>query len=181
MKKNQIKMMLVAGLVVLAAACEKQPVNSEIVSGNVVTIKASVEGSGTKAKIAESDAKFSWTAGDQISVHTSTGYKDSEALTAGGSASADFTFTSLSDEGRTGFAVYPASIKNTTYYSSTDFRVNLPTEYKPVSCWLRGDSAYPDGSQERSRHGSVFQACLLSNKAHPVESPCRHQDDSGIM
>lgn len=129
MKKNQIKMMLVAGLVVLAAACEKQPVNSEIVSGNVVTIKASVEGSGTKAKIAESDAKFSWTAGDQISVHTSTGYKDSEALTAGGSASADFTFTSLSDEGRTGFAVYPASIKNTTYYSSTDFRVNLPTEY----------------------------------------------------
>lgn len=126
MKKNLLNMMLVAGLVVLAAACAKQPG----VSGNVVTIKATVEGSGTKAMIAESDAKFSWTAGDQISVFTSTGgYQDSDALAAGGSATAAFTFASLDDADRSGFAVYPASIKDAAYPTSDDFRVGLPTEY----------------------------------------------------
>ena len=125
MKKNLLNMMLVAGLVVLAAACAKQPV----VSGNAVTIKATVEGSGTKAQIADSDAKFSWTAGDQISVFTSTGgYQDSDALAAGGSATAAFTFASLDDADRTGFAVYPASIKDAAYPTSDDFRLCLPTE-----------------------------------------------------
>jgi len=92
MKKIQY-ILLTAGLVALAAACEKQPAGSEPAADErVTTISASIEGSGTKVSIADADGKFSWSAGDKIIVHTTSGYVLSDALTAGGTT-ADFKFT----------------------------------------------------------------------------------------
>lgn len=132
MKKIQF-VLLTAGLVALAAACEKQPAASEPEAGErVTTISASIEGAGTKVAIADADGKFSWSAGDKIAVWgTGRGYVMSDALTASGT-SADFAFTdyTLYDEERANYAVYPVEIKDDGYYTASDLRIKMPSGYK---------------------------------------------------
>ena len=125
MKGYSIKIMLVAGLVVLATACEKQPV----VSG-AMTITATVESDGTKAKIADADAKFSWSAGDKIAVYDKmlSQYSVSDALASGGSNSAVFSFSALSDADRGFYALYPSGLA-TTDYGNPDLKISLPDSY----------------------------------------------------
>ena len=136
MKKIQF-VLLTAGLVALAAACEKQPAASEPEAGErVTTISASIEGSGTKVTIADADGKFSWSAGDKIIVHTSGGYVLSDALTAGGTtANFEFTMYTLYDDSRDFFAVYPGDYATVdgVDYGDAVLKINYPSVYKITS------------------------------------------------
>ena len=136
MKKIQF-ILLTAGLVALAAACEKQPAASEPEAGErVTTISASIEGSGTKVTIADADGKFSWSAGDKIIVHTSGGYVLSDALTAGGTtANFEFTMYTLYDDSRDFFAVYPGDYATVdgVDYGDAVLKINYPSVYKITS------------------------------------------------
>lgn len=136
MKKIQF-VLLTAGLVALAAACEKQPAASEPEAGErVTTISASIEGSGTKVTIADADGKFSWSAGDKIIVHTSGGYVLSDALTAGGTtANFEFTNYTLYDDSRDFFAVYPGDYATVdgVNYGDAVLKINYPSVYKITS------------------------------------------------
>ena len=121
-----------SALTLVFAACNKQelaPAEDSSQEGQLttVTIKASNGDADTKAAISNS-LKFTWTAGDQIAIHTDNGsgtYYTSSGLVSGGSSSADFTVDLAGN--RNGFAVYPASVANT--WDGTDLTLTLPNTY----------------------------------------------------
>ncbi len=99
----------VAALCFIAACAKKEVPENPSVSGNVFYIHADGD-VNTKAEIDGTSAAFTWSAGDQIAVYTSDGYKKSIALTEGGSASASFAFDEDIDDARADFALFPASL-----------------------------------------------------------------------
>ena len=138
MKKNII---YIAALALLAAACSNEdslvtnPANNGAGDVKMITetVSATNGDEATRAAV-DADAKFTWTAGDQIAVHVSDGkYYTTEALAAGGSNSATFTVNYPDGETRDAFAVFPASIVATdaTNYgqSGKALDVTLPSSY----------------------------------------------------
>ena len=139
------KYILFAGLLVLAASCVDEIVESEIeaVSGKMITecVTAVVSNGDTKAKIAD-NGTFSWKVGDHIAVHVSNGdnhkYVFSSDPGASGASgnSATATFWIGYEEGytRDAFAIYPSSLVSATTdffgQSGKQLDVNLPKEYK---------------------------------------------------
>ena len=140
MKKNII---YIAALAVVAAACSNEddifvtnPENKNA-TGDVKmiteTITATNGDASTRAAV-DADAKFTWSAGDQIAVHVSDGkYYTTNALADDGGLSADFTVTYPDGEARDAYAVYPASIvtANAQNYGQENHTldVTLPASY----------------------------------------------------
>lgn len=106
--KNSIIYFAVAATCLLAA-CAKKEAPVQEASANLFYIQAQ-GGEATKAAIDNTSAAFTWSAGDQIAVYTTDGYKKSVALTEGGSASASFAFDEDIDDARADFALFPANL-----------------------------------------------------------------------
>ena len=116
MKKNII---YTAAMAMLTVACSNEDdtflsgfENNGVGNTKMITetITATSGDDATRAAIA-ADAKFSWSAGDQIAVHVSDGkYYTTETLADGGNNTADFTVAMPEGQLRDAFAVYPASI-----------------------------------------------------------------------
>jgi hypothetical protein len=73
----------------------------ELASGMITEIISGSQGSSTKATIADTDASFSWTKGDNIAVHVSNG-----------------TYVSTADEGASGASVSAASAQFKVIYEA---------------------------------------------------------------
>lgn len=93
----------------------------------------------TKATIADTDASFKWSVGDNIAVHVSNGDSHKYVFTSGeggasqAAASASFSVTYDSGYSRDAFAVYPSTIvsANAANYgqSGSPLDVTLPSSY----------------------------------------------------
>ena len=93
----------------------------------------------TKATIADTDASFKWSIGDNIAVHVSNGDSHKYVFTSGeggasqAAASASFSVTYDSGYSRDAFAVYPSTIvaANASNYgqSGHTLDVKLPSDY----------------------------------------------------
>ncbi len=93
----------------------------------------------TKATIADTDASFKWSVGDNIAVHVSNGDSHKYVFTSGeggasqAAASASFSVTYDSGYSRDAFAVYPSTIvtANASNYgqSGHTLDVKLPSDY----------------------------------------------------
>ena len=129
----------------IAFACNKldnEPIQkAEDPDSGVKMITEKVIGgtvSRTKATIADADASFSWTAGDNIAVHISNGkyvYTSDAGASGASTAAATASFTVAYPDGysRDAFAIYPCTIvdKDATNYgqSSSPLDVTLPSSY----------------------------------------------------
>ena len=98
-----------------AIACDKID-NESIQKGedsDVVMITEKISANvnpSSKAEVA-ADAKFTWSAGDQLAVHVDDGkYYTTTALASGGSNTAEFSVSYPGGQERNAFAIYPASI-----------------------------------------------------------------------
>ena len=125
---------------ILSVACDKadnepiqknQEPDSDVV---MITEKVSANVDPSSKANVDADAKFSWSAGDQLAVHVSNGlYYTTTALASGGSKSADFTVSYPDGQSRDAFAVYPASIvaSDAANYgqSGHTLDVTLPSSY----------------------------------------------------
>ena len=140
MTKMKKTFIYLAVLAIAAIACSKEPNTSNTTTTKEVkmiieTITAqNGDGSAPVRAAVDAEAKFSWTAGDQIAVHVSDGsYYTTEALVSGGINSATFSVTYPDGQSRDAFAVYPASIvaADAANYGQTDTRldVTLPGSY----------------------------------------------------
>ena len=105
------------------------------------------KGTFTKATIANSDASFSWTAGDNIAVHVSNGkyvYTSDDGASGASVAAASASFTVAYPDGysRDAFAVFPSTIvnKEATNYGQEGHTldVTLPASYTLAQ--VSGDS-----------------------------------------
>ena len=93
----------------------------------------------TKATIADTDASFKWSVGDNIAVHVSNGDSHKYVFTSGeggasqAAASASFSVTYDSGYSRDAFAVFPSSIVSATAtnygQSGSPLDVTLPASY----------------------------------------------------
>ena len=138
-----------AVLAVFAVSCQSENLDPETVTDEqnqpvqliTETITATVDEGNTKATV-DADAKFAWTAGDNIAVHVSNGTSHKYVLTSDTGASgassvsgASASFTVVYEDGyaRDAFAVFPASIVATdaTNYgqSGQTLDVTLPDTY----------------------------------------------------
>lgn len=138
--KTIYKYMLLAGLVVLAASCEKEIEKespADATTGKMITetISAQIEGE-TKATV-DADAKFAWTVGDNIAVHVSKGDSHAYVATVSGAseaaASASFSVSYGEGYSRDAFAIFPSTIvaANAANYgqSGSPLDVTLPAKY----------------------------------------------------
>lgn len=143
MKKTYM-MILVAGLVCLAA-CQKEDLSIDELKNNAITyIRANEESSAaTKASIDNTTAAFTWNTNDQIAVYTTDGYKISDGLadTYNNTNAATFAFSgdnAVTEANRTDFAIFPASlvwdgtairISSASNHTSTNLTLTLPASY----------------------------------------------------
>lgn len=137
--KKVYQYLLLAGLVVLAAACENEIAIDNGDEGSeqqmiTETISANILGE-TKATV-DANAKFAWTVGDNIAVHVSNGKYVFTSGTGGASeaaASASFTVSYPSGTSRDAFAIFPSTIvaANATNYGQSEHSldVTLPASY----------------------------------------------------
>lgn len=148
---NAIKMkklyFYIPALALLAAACQKDNTipapgddNNEPAPAQVEMITETVSGgrgASTKATIADADASFAWTAGDNVAVHVSNGGTHKYVTTSKGAdaagASAKFEVTYEEGYSRDAFAVYPSTIvaPTATNYGQDGHAldVTLPSSY----------------------------------------------------
>lgn len=131
--------MLLAGLVVLAASCEKEIEKespADATTGKMITetISAQID-DATKATV-DADAKFAWTVGDNIAVHVSNGnyvVTSGEGGASVAAASASFTVSYPGGTTRDAFAIFPSTIVETdaANYGQDDHTldVTLPSTY----------------------------------------------------
>jgi len=137
---------------------------TEIISGS--------HGPSTKATIADSDASFSWTAGDNIAVHVSKGTSHKYVTTAdegasGASVTAETaSFTVAYEEGyyRDAFAVFPSNIVDVdaANYGQTgaNLDVTLPGSY--TFDQVKGEtSPCPMIASNTGSNWEFFQLCGL--------------------
>ena len=96
-----------------AVACCPVEVESDL-SAMVTETITGTYGSSTKATIADADASFKWSEGDQIAVHVSNGNNHKYVITSGATsvaaASASFTVSYDAGYSRDAFAVFPSTI-----------------------------------------------------------------------
>ena len=132
---NNIRLLTILALAASLTACQQEP-QPQGPNGSGDTHKISLQAVfgdapavGTKVAIADTyGANFTWSAGDQIAVHSSDGsYHTLTLLTGAGEASATF-------EGELGgsqdyYAVYPATAKVDANYGNSTLQVTLPDSY----------------------------------------------------
>lgn len=111
--KTTYKYLLLAGLVVLAASCEKEIEKespADATTGKMITetISAQID-DATKATV-DADAKFAWTVGDNIAVHVSNGTYVTSGGASAAAASASFTVSYPAGFTRDAFAIFPSNI-----------------------------------------------------------------------
>lgn len=111
--KTTYKYLLLAGLVVLAASCEKEIEKespADATTGKMITetISAQID-DATKATV-DADAKFAWTVGDKIAVHVSSGEYIPTAGASVAANEANFAVTYVSGYTRDAFAIFPSNI-----------------------------------------------------------------------
>ena len=132
-------------LAIVATACSKlenEPVQEGKDPNEVKMITEKVSGNvepSSKATIADADAAFSWTTGDDIAVHVSNGETSKFVFTSDAGAQgasttgASASFTVVYEEGysRDAFAVYPSTIVTAESYNTgtSTLTVNLPATY----------------------------------------------------
>ena len=127
-------------LVIMAAvvACDSAEFESDSFSMITETISGTY-GPATKATIADADASFKWSVGDNIAVHVSNGNNHKYVFTSGeggasvAEAEASFSVTYESGYSRDAFAVFPSSIVSATAanygQSGSPLDVTLPDSY----------------------------------------------------
>ena len=114
----------------MLASCSTEEIKSQENAdpvNNVITLIAGAESNDTKAAISDALA-FTWTAGDQIAIHTTAGYKNTSALASGGSKSATFT-VDLGGGTRQNYAIYPASAAVAGHATTGDLQVHYADTY----------------------------------------------------
>ena len=144
MKKIYLFIALFAAASTACNKNEMDPIqNGEEPKVEVKMITETVTGGkgSTKATIANADASFSWTTGDNIAVHVSNGdshkyvFTSDEGASGASTAAASASFTVVYPEGysRDAFALFPSTIvsENATNYgqSGTALDVTLPSSY----------------------------------------------------
>ena len=105
--KKIYSFMVAAVAMIAAVSCNKEFSNDNLFGGDVITLRASVDGADTKAQLVE--GKSQWEANDAISVLNGTsGFK---FTTADEGKSANFTYDNTKGDftGEEFIAVYPAS------------------------------------------------------------------------
>ena len=109
----------VAGACLLASCAKtiEQPAPEEAVAASKVVTYIQANGNEDAAKASiDNSAAFTWSEGDKIAVFVGEEYLFSEGLDSGGSANANFAFTSSIDQDeRANFALYPASLACDTF------------------------------------------------------------------
>ncbi len=113
-------------LCLAAVSCEKKEVINEPQNDNMVTLNATIDAE-TKAAVSETGA-FTWTAGDAISVYTSSNQFTIFNINADDAGKATANFKAVLDPGVTvqKYAVYPAGAHKC---SGNTLTVNLPATY----------------------------------------------------
>lgn len=150
MKKIYVYFAMLASIVVACDKAEENiPQNNQEPDSEVKMIVETISGSygsTTRATIADADASFAWTAGDNIAVHVSNSTTGKYVFTsdsANGASGADVdntdaskaSFTIVYPEGysRDAFAVYPSTIVSATAenygQSGHTLDVTLPSSY----------------------------------------------------
>jgi hypothetical protein len=137
----------ISTLAILAIACQKLennvPLNGDEMAPAVKMITETISGSRgveTKATIADTDASFAWTAGDNVAVHVSSVSNGKFVYTSDEGASgaapdtdnpakASFTVVYPADYSRDAFAVYPSTIVAEDGLSGSTLNVTLPPSY----------------------------------------------------
>lgn len=123
--KNKV-FLAMATLALLATGCNNNDFEGNgLLSGNT-TIKATMEQKGDTRSLVDDSGKFTWAAGDKISVLTSDSKNREFTLTSGaGAEQATFNGTLVGDETMI-YAVYP---HNQGHQSGASLTVIMPTEY----------------------------------------------------
>lgn len=121
-----------------AVACTSEDLEKEPAPMITETISGTY-GPVTKATIADTDASFKWSVGDNIAVHVSNGDNHKYVFTSGNGgasvaeAEASFSVTYESGYSRDAFAVFPSSIVSATAanygQSGSPLDVTLPSSY----------------------------------------------------
>ena len=168
-----------AALVAMATGCNK--INNEpsldvnepapVVKMITETVSGS-RGFSTKATIADADASFKWSVGDNIAVHvdgTAPKYVFTSDAGAAGASVADATasFTVVYEDGysRDAFAVYPGTIVSADAanygQSGTPLDVTLPASYTLAEVTGETTPCPMIATNEAGSEGDFYQLCGL--------------------
>ena len=174
----------ISTLAILAIACQKLennvPLNGDEMAPAVKMITETISGSRgveTKATIADDDASFAWTAGDNVAVHVSSVsnvsngkfvYTSDEGASGAAPdtdnpAKASFTVVYPADYSRDAFAVYPSTIVAEDGLSGSTLNVTLPPSYPlaEVSGETGETSPCPMIADNTGASWSFYQLCSL--------------------
>ena len=132
------KIFLYFSIIATAVACTSESLEKDVTPMVTETISGTY-GPATKATIADTDASFKWSVGDNIAVHVSNGDNHKYVFTSGNGgasvaeAEASFSVTYESGYSRDAFAVFPSSIVSATAtnygQSGSSLDVTLPASY----------------------------------------------------
>ena len=135
------KIFLYFSIIATAVACTSESLEKDVTPMVTETISGTY-GLSTKATIADADASFKWSEGDNLAIHVSNGDSHKYVFTYGkggasaAAASASFSVTYDSGYSRDAFAVYPSTIVSecatakTNYgQSGSQLDVTLPASY----------------------------------------------------
>ncbi len=135
------KIFLYFSIIATAVACTSESLEKDVTPMVTETISGTY-GLSTKATIADADASFKWSEGDNLAIHVSNGDSHKYVFTSGkggasaAAASASFSVTYDSGYSRDAFAVYPSTIVSecataeTNYgQSGSQLDVTLPSSY----------------------------------------------------
>lgn len=174
----------ISTLALLAIACQKLenniPLNGDEMAPAVKMITETISGSRgveTKATIADANASFAWTAGDNVAVHVSSVsnvsngkfvYTSDEGASGAAPdtdnpAKASFTVVYPADYSRDAFAVYPSTIVAEDGLSGSTLNVTLRPSYTlaEVSGETGETSPCPMIADNTGASWSFYQLCSL--------------------
>ena len=132
------KIFLYFSIIATAVACTSESLEKDVTPMVTETISGTY-GLSTKATIADDDASFKWSVGDNLAIHVSNGDSHKYVFTSGtggasvAEAEASFSVTYESGYSRDAFAVFPSSIVSATAtnygQSGSPLDVTLPASY----------------------------------------------------
>ena len=142
---------------------DKADDESPTLTARTLTATITQPDSDTKVAIASSGA-FTWTSGDKIAVHSTSGVYYTAELQSGEDTSTG-TFSLEMSGSQDNFAIYPASIVDPSNYTSSSLKVVLPSSYT-IGGTMGNDSPLPmiatnSGSSLTFNHlGGLFRITL---------------------
>ena len=132
------KIFLYFSIIATAVACTSESLEKDVTPMVTETISGTY-GLSTKATIADDNASFKWSVGDNLAIHVSNGDSHKYVFTSGtggasvAEAEASFSVTYESGYSRDAFAVFPSSIVSATAanygQSGSSLDVTLPASY----------------------------------------------------